>query len=150
MTTQEILKRAVEAKKDIRLLTEQEKNDAIEIMAKSLEEAADEILRENEVDAENARGKISEVMLDRLTLTKERIASMAFGMREVMRLSDPSGYVLSRIERPNGLVIEKTAVPMGVIGIIYESRPNVTSDAAVLCFKSSNVCVLRGLSLIHI
>lgn len=144
MTTQEILKRAVEAKKDIRLLTEKEKNDAIEMMAKSLEEAADEILRENAVDAENARGKISEVMLDRLTLTKERIASMAFGMREVMRLSDPNGYVLSRIERPNGLVIEKTAVPMGVIGIIYESRPNVTSDAAVLCFKSSNVCVLRG------
>ena len=144
MTTREILKRAVEAKKDIRLLTEKEKNDAIEMMAKSLEEASDEILRENAVDAENARGKISEVMLDRLTLTKERIASMAFGMREVMRLSDPSGYVLSRIERPNGLVIEKTAVPMGVIGIIYESRPNVTSDAAVLCFKSSNVCVLRG------
>ncbi|MGN0444540.1 MAG: glutamate-5-semialdehyde dehydrogenase [Acutalibacteraceae bacterium] len=144
MTTREILKRAVEAKKDIRLLTEKEKNDAIEMMAKSLEEATDEILRENAVDAENARGKISEVMLDRLTLTKERIASMAFGMREVMRLSDPSGYVLSRIERPNGLVIEKTAVPMGVIGIIYESRPNVTSDAAVLCFKSSNVCVLRG------
>lgn len=144
MTTKEILERAVKAKKDIRLLSKEEKNSAIEIMAKSLEDAADIILRENAFDVEAARGNISDVMIDRLTLTKERIASMASGMREVMLLPDPNGFVMNRIDRPNGLVIEKTAVPMGVIGIIYESRPNVTSDAAVLCFKSSNVCVLRG------
>lgn len=144
MTTREILERAVKAKKDIRLLTREEKNNAIEVMASSLEAATNKILAENEIDIDNARGKISDVMIDRLSLTEERISAMAQGMREVMALPDPNGFVMNRIERPNGLVIEKTAVPMGVIGIIYESRPNVTSDAAVLCFKSSNVCVLRG------
>ena len=144
MTTKEILERAVEAKKDIRLLSENEKNEAIEIMAQSLLEATEEILSENALDVEASRGKISDVMIDRLTLTEDRIKAMASGMREVMTLPDPNGFIMNRIERPNGLVIEKTAVPMGVIGIIYESRPNVTSDAAVLCFKSSNVCVLRG------
>lgn len=144
MTTREILERAVSAKKDLRLLTEAQKNAAIEKMAVALTEAAEKILSQNALDIEDARGRISDVMLDRLTLTKARIKSMADGMREVMALPDPNGFVMNRIERPNGLVIEKTAVPMGVIGIIYESRPNVTSDAAVLCFKSSNVCVLRG------
>lgn len=144
MKTSEILERAVCAKKDIRLLSEEMKNNAIETMAAALEKAADKILVQNKIDVENARGKISDVMIDRLTLTEDRIKGMAKGMRDVMLLPDPNGYVMNRIERPNGLVIEKTAVPMGVIGIIYESRPNVTSDAAVLCFKSSNVCVLRG------
>lgn len=144
MTTREILERAVSAKKDIRTLSCDDKNLAIEKMAQMLESQNDVILAENAADVEDAKGKISEVIIDRLTLTKERIASMADGMRQVMTLPDPNGKILERIERPNGLIIEKTAVPMGVIGIIYESRPNVTSDAAVLCFKSSNVCVLRG------
>lgn len=144
MTTDEILRLACEAKKDIKELSSEEKNNAVERMAESLIENADAILKENEKDLEDARGKISDVMLDRLSLTKDRISGMANGMLDVMKLPDPNGRVLKTERRPNGLVIEKTAVPMGVIGIIYESRPNVTSDAAVLCFKSSNVCVLRG------
>ncbi len=143
MNTHEILERALNAKKDIRRLTADEKNAAIEKMAAAVENAATEILEQNALDIESAKGKISDVMIDRLTLTESRISSMVSGMREVMLLEDPNGHVMNRIERPSGLVIEKTAVPMGVIGIIYESRPNVTSDAAVLCFKSSNVCVLR-------
>lgn len=144
MTTAEIFERAVKAKNQVKSLSEKEKNSAIEIMAKSLENSIDIILSENKTDIENARGKISDVMLDRLALSESRIKAMAQGMREVSLLPDPNGKVLKHIERPNGLIIEKTAVPMGVIGIIYESRPNVTSDAAVLCFKSSNVCILRG------
>lgn len=144
MTTDEILSLAKSAKADVKCLTSEEKNNAINAMADKLLEDADYIFRENEKDINDARGKISDVMIDRLTLTKDRIRAMADGMRDVMRLPDPNGRVLSTVNRPNGLVIEKTAVPMGVIGIIYESRPNVTSDAAVLCFKSSNVCVLRG------
>lgn len=144
MTTDEILSLAKNAKADVKRLTSEEKNRAISAMADKLLEDADYILCENEKDVSDARGKISDVMIDRLSLTKNRIKSMADGMRDVMRLPDPNGRVLSTVNRPNGLVIEKTAVPMGVIGIIYESRPNVTSDAAVLCFKSSNVCVLRG------
>ncbi len=91
-----------------------------------------------------AKGHISDVMLDRLALTPERIGAMAKGILEVAALPDPVGEVLARVERPNGLVIEKTAVPMGVIAIIYESRPNVTSDAAALAIKSGNACILRG------
>lgn len=144
MTTDEILSLAKNAKADVKRLTSEEKNRAISAMADKLLEDADYILCENEKDVSDARGKISDVMIDRLSLTKNRIKSMADGMRDVMRLPDPNGRVLSTVNRPNELVIEKTAVPMGVIGIIYESRPNVTSDAAVLCFKSSNVCVLRG------
>ena len=101
------------------------------------------ILDANAADLEAARGHISEVMLDRLALTPERISAMAKGIREVADLPDPVGKVLRRVERPNGLVIEKTAVPMGVIAIIYESRPNVTSDAAALAIKSGNACILR-------
>ena len=101
------------------------------------------ILEANAADLEAARGHISEVMLDRLALTPERINAMAKGIREVADLPDPVGRVLRRVERPNGLVIEKTAVPMGVIAIIYESRPNVTSDAAALAIKSGNACILR-------
>ncbi len=144
MTTKEILERAVKAKQAVKNLTADKKNAAIEKMALELEKSMEGILSANAVDTKNAQGKISDVMIDRLTLTAERIKSMADGMRQVALLPDPNGKVLNRVERPNGLVIEKTAVPMGVIGIIFESRPNVTSDAAVLCFKSSNVCVLRG------
>lgn len=144
MTTNEILIAAKNAKADVKRLTNEEKNRAISVMADSLLQNADYILCENEKDINDAKGKISDVMIDRLSLTGDRITAMANGMREVMALPDPNGKILSTVKRPNGLVIEKTAVPMGVIGIIYESRPNVTSDAAVLCFKSSNVCVLRG------
>lgn len=144
MTTNEILIAAKNAKADVKRLTNEEKNRAISVMADSLLQNADYILCENEKDINDAKGKISDVMIDRLSLTRDRITAMANGMREVMALPDPNGKILNTVTRPNGLVIEKTAVPMGVIGIIYESRPNVTSDAAVLCFKSSNVCVLRG------
>lgn len=144
MTTNEILIAAKNAKADVKRLTNEEKNRAISVMADSLLQNADYILCENEKDINDAKGKISDVMIDRLSLTRDRITAMANGMREVMALPDPNGKILNTVKRPNGLVIEKTAVPMGVIGIIYESRPNVTSDAAVLCFKSSNVCVLRG------
>lgn len=144
MTTLEILKAAKAAKAAAAMLDTEEKNKAILKMADSLTAAADGILEENRADVEDARGKVSDVMLDRLSLTKERIDAMADGMRNVAKLDDPAGKVLARTELANGLIVEKTSVPLGVIGIIYESRPNVTSDAAALAFKSGNVCVLRG------
>ena len=144
MTTQEILKAAKEAKTSMMLANTEQKNAALLAMAEELIAGAEEILAENEKDLEASRGIISDVMLDRLALSKSRIEVMAQGIREVAELPDPVGKVLRRVERPNGLVIEKTAVAMGVVAIIYESRPNVTSDAAALALKSGNVCVLRG------
>ena len=144
MTTQELLQRARAAKWDIAAADTAAKNRALLAMAKALEEHSGDILAANRLDLEAARGTISEVMLDRLALSPDRIAGMAAGLREVAELPDPVGAVLSRVERPNGLVIEKTAVPMGVIAIIYESRPNVTSDAAALALKAGSACVLRG------
>ena len=144
MTTEEILKRAKAAVPALRRATEAEINHALSLMADALLKDEEHILHENHEDVEAARGKISEVMLDRLALNSARIRGMAEGIRAVRDLPAPVGRVLDRIERPNGLVIEKTAVPMGVIAIIYESRPNVTSDAAVLALKSGNVCILRG------
>ena len=144
MTTQEILKAAKEAKTSMMLANTEQKNAALLAMAEELIAGAEEILAENEKDLEASRGIISDVMLDRLALSKSRIEGMAQGIREVAELPDPVGKVLRRVERPNGLVIEKTAVAMGVVAIIYESRPNVTSDAAALALKSGNVCVLRG------
>ena len=144
LTTNEILDRAVAVRATMNLLSTEQKDAALFAAADALEEATDEILAANAQDIEAAREKISPVMLDRLTLTPERIAGMARGIREVAALADPIGRILSRSERPNGLVIEKTAVPIGVIAIIYESRPNVTSDAAALALKSGNVAVLRG------
>ena len=120
------------------------KNEALLKMADALEENSAEILSENAKDLEKAKGIISDVMLDRLALSEERIKGMAEGIRQVAALPDPVGEVLDRVERPSGIVVEKTAVPMGVVAIIYESRPNVTSDAAALALKSGNVCVLRG------
>lgn len=119
------------------------KNRAIEYMANAIEEAADDIIKENALDMTDAKGKLSESMLDRLSLTRERIFSMTDGMRQVAALPDPVGVILDEVRRENGLVITKRSCPIGVLGVIYESRPNVTSDAAVLCFKSSNVCVLK-------
>ena len=144
MTTQEMLKLAKEAKTSMMLADTEKKNAALLAMAEELVAGTDEILEENEKDLEASKGIISDVMLDRLALSKARIEGMAKGIREVAELPDPVGKVLRRVERPNGLVIEKTAVAMGVVAIIYESRPNVTSDAAALALKSGNVCVLRG------
>ena len=120
------------------------KNAALAAIADRLLSEQDDILAANREDVEASRGRYGEGMLDRLTLTPERIAGMAQGVREVAVLPDPEGKVLRRVERPNGLVIEKTSVPLGVVAIIYESRPNVTSDAAVLALKSGNAVILRG------
>ncbi len=144
MTTKEILKSANEVKTVLASLSSDEKNKALREMANAVEENKEKILEANRIDVENARGKISDVMIDRLTLTKERIKGMADGIREVVCLPDPVGEVRERIVRPSGIAVEKTGVPLGVVAIIYESRPNVTSDAAVLCLKSGNVCVLRS------
>ena len=144
MTTIEILKAAKAVCPVLAGLTEEEKNLALDSMADSLEAETETILKANGLDVEAAKDKISSVMIDRLALTGARIKGMAEGIREVAGLPDPAGKVLKRIEKENGLIIEKTAVPMGVVAIIYESRPNVTSDAAALALKSGNVCVLRS------
>lgn len=143
LSTQEILTRAVAVRAKMSLLTTEQKNKALLAAADALIAATNDILEANKQDIESARDRISSVMLDRLSLDADRIASMAKGIREVAALPDPVGRILSRSERPNGLIIEKTAVPIGVIAIIYESRPNVTSDAAALTLKSGNVAVLR-------
>ena len=143
ITTAEILKKAKAVSRNAPLSTET-KNNAIKKMAEALVEATDSILEANREDVEKARGSISEVMIDRLRLTDERIKSMADGMLQVADLPDPVGRVLEKNSHKNGMSIEKTSVPFGVVAIIYESRPNVTSDAAVLSFKSGNVCVLRS------
>lgn len=122
----------------------EKKNTALLKIADRLLQEQEEILSANREDVDAARDRYGDVMIDRLTLTPERIAGMAQGVREVAELPDPEGRVIRRIERPNGLVIEKTSVPLGVVAIIYESRPNVTSDAAVLALKSGNAVVLRG------
>lgn len=143
MTTMQLLCQAQGAKAAMALADSETKNRALQAMADALEAGCPEILAANGLDLADAKGKISDVMLDRLALSESRIAGMAQGIREVAALPDPVGAVLSRVERPNGLVIEKTAVPMGVIAIIYESRPNVTSDAAALALKAGSACVLR-------
>ena len=142
--TSDILKEAKKASLLINRLSTEKKNEALEEMAKALLLATDEILEENEKDLEAAKGSISDVMLDRLRLTPERIEGMAAGIRALIALPDPVGHVLDEVQRENGLVIRKISCPLGVVGIIYESRPNVTSDAASLALKSGNACVLRG------
>ena len=145
MTTQEILEAARSAKTTLALADTATRDRALHGMADALCSAGRlaAILEANAADLDAARGQISEVMLDRLALSEARVRAMADGIRAVAGLPDPVGAVLRRVERPNGLVIEKTAVPMGVVAIIYESRPNVTSDAAALALKSGNACVLR-------
>jgi glutamate-5-semialdehyde dehydrogenase len=143
-TTREILTEAKAAKGALAALSAADKNRALLAMADAILADSAAILEQNRLDLEAARGTVSDVMLDRLALSEDRLQGMADGVREVAALPDPVGEVLARVERPNGLVIEKTAVPMGVVAIIYESRPNVTSDAAALALKSGNVCVLRG------
>lgn len=144
MTTLDILKQAKAAKIELAKLGSEDKNNALLAMADALRENCAAILEENKKDVEAARGKITDVMIDRLSLDEGRINGMADGIRDVVKLPDPVGRVLSRVELSNGLIVEKTAVPMGVVAIIYESRPNVSSDAAALALKSGNVCVLRG------
>ena len=143
MTTQELLIKAKNAKATLGSLTPEDMDRGLLAMADSLIEYTPTILVENAADIDAARGTISDVMIDRLSLSAERINGMAQGIREVAALPSPVGKVISRHERADGLVIEKTSVALGVVAIIYESRPNVTSDAAALALKSGNVCVLR-------
>ena len=144
MTTQEILVAAKNAKSYLATLSEAEKNRALGVMASALETECASILEANAQDIEAVRGTIGDVMLDRLMLSKERIDGMAQGIREVIELPDPVGRILTERTTADGLRLKKVSVPIGVIAIIYESRPNVTSDAAARCIKSGNVCILRG------
>ena len=131
------------AKPEVSRLTTQQKNAALEAMASALLENEAAILAANALDLEAAKGTVSDVMLDRLALSSARIAGMAQGIRDVVKLPDPVGRILEEYIRPDGLKIQKTSVAVGVIAIIYESRPNVTSDAAALALKSGNVGVAR-------
>ena len=144
VTTKEILIAAKAAAPVLAGTTTEKKNAALLMMADALERRSTDILAANALDVEAAKGTISAVMIDRLTLTEARIRDMAAGIRQVAELPDPVGRVIRRVERPNGLVIDRIGVPMGVIAIIYESRPNVTSDAAVLAIKAGSACILRG------
>ncbi len=144
MTTMEILTTAKAAAPVLAVADTELKNKALLAMADALEADTAAILAANGLDMEAAKGHIQPVMLDRLALNESRIQGMADGIRQVAQLPDPVGRVRSRVERPNGMVIDKVGVPMGVVAIIYESRPNVTSDAAALALKSGNGCVLRG------
>ena len=140
----EMLCAAKAAKFEISKLTTEEKNAALNAMADALVANEAEILAANAMDMEAAKGSVSDVMLDRLQLTSARIAGMAQGIREVAALPDPVGHLLEEYTRVDGLQIRRVSVPMGVIAIIYESRPNVTSDAAALALKAGSVCILRG------
>ncbi len=143
-STQEILRRAKAAKYEAAKLSPEQQDAILDAMAAAIRASAGEILAANEKDLANAKGNIPDVMLDRLQLTPERVEGMADGLLAVRMLQTPVGRVESEITRPNGLVIRKVRVPLGVVAIIYESRPNVTADAAALCIKSGNACVLRG------
>lgn len=144
ITTLEIMKNAKAVKNGLVGVSEEKKNEMLNSMADLLEQEKDLILNENKKDCEIAKDKLSKVMIDRLKLDEKRIKDMADGIREVSKLPDPVSKVLDKTVRPNGLVIEKISVPLGVVAIIYESRPNVTSDAAALCLKSGNACILRS------
>lgn len=143
MTTFEILVKAKAAGKELALSDTEKKNAALYAMADALLDRTDTVLEANALDMKAAKGKISDVMLDRLALSGKRIEGMAEGIRQVAKLPDPVGKLISSAKRPNGLEIRKILVPMGVIAIIYESRPNVTSDAAALAIKAGSSCVLR-------
>ncbi len=144
MTVSAILDRAMLHKSTLASATNEQKNKALAMMANCLKEHTNNILSANALDLAAAKGNISPVMLDRLRLTEERITAMADAILDVTKLPDPVGRVLDTVKRPNGLIIEKVSVPLGVLAMIYESRPNVTSDASALSLKSGNVCVLRG------
>ncbi|MBE6701558.1 MAG: glutamate-5-semialdehyde dehydrogenase [Ruminococcaceae bacterium] len=144
LTTKEILIHAKKVAPEVSSLSGEKRNEALFRMAEALVNNTDKILQENEKDVNDAREKINDVMIDRLTLTKDRISAMAKGLLEVADLPDPLGKILRKTKRPNGIIIIKKSVSIGVVAIIYESRPNVTSDAASLAIKSGNVCVLRS------
>ncbi len=145
MELREIGKAAVAAKYKIENLNTNDKNNALRKVAEALVNNSEEIIKANELDMENGRNNgMSTAILDRLKLDKLRIEGMANGLRKVAGLEDPIGEVMSMSKRPNGMIIGKRRVPMGVVGIIYEARPNVTSDAFGLCFKSGNVVILKG------
>ena len=139
-----LLTAARTAKAQVSLLTTEQKNNALTKMADALIKNTEKILSANAIDVENSRGVISDVMIDRLMLNEARVKAMADGIRDVAKLPDPVGHTLKEYVREDGLKITRVSVPIGVIAIIYESRPNVTSDAAALSLKSGNVCVLRG------
>ena len=143
MTTLDILKQAKKSAPALSLLTTEEKNDALLAMAQALIDNSREILQANAEDCQKAT-HLSRSMLDRLSLTESRIAAMAEGIREVVALPDPVGFVRSRVQRPNGIQIDRVGVAMGVIAMVYEARPNVTSDAAALAIKAGSACVLRS------
>lgn len=140
----DMLTAARAAKQSVASLTTEQKNNALFKMADALIANTKKILDANKIDCDNARGKISDVMIDRLMLNEARVSAMADGIRDVAKLPDPIGHTLKEYVREDGLKITRISVPVGVIAIIYESRPNVTSDAAALALKSGNVCVLRG------
>ena len=144
MTTKEILTNARAAAASFAAITTEQKDQALAAMADRIVQEMPVILQENETDLDAARGTISDVMLDRLMLNEQRIRGMADGIRDVIALPDPVGRILTERTITDGLQLKKVSVPLGVVAIIYESRPNVTSDAAALCLKSGNVCILRG------
>ncbi|WP_105121062.1 glutamate-5-semialdehyde dehydrogenase [Streptococcus suis] len=143
-TTQALLDSLLTHKASINLATTEQKNQALSAMADQLVAQTEAILAGNAIDMENAQGKISQVMQDRLLLTAERIEAMADGIRALIDLPDPVGLVLEESTRADGLNIRKKSIPFGLVGMIYESRPNVTSDAAALAIKSGNAVILRG------
>lgn len=143
-TTQALLDSLLAHKASINLATTEQKNQALSAMADQLVAQTEAILAGNAIDMENAQGKISQVMQDRLLLTAERIEAMADGIRALIDLPDPVGLVLEEFTRADGLNIRKKSIPFGLVGMIYESRPNVTSDAAALAIKSGNAVILRG------
>ncbi|NQN84126.1 glutamate-5-semialdehyde dehydrogenase [Streptococcus suis] len=143
-TTQALLDSLLAHKASINLATTEQKNQALYAMADQLVAQTDAILAGNAIDMENAQGKISQVMQDRLLLTAERIEAMADGIRALIGLPDPVGLTLEESTRADGLQIRKKSIPFGLVGMIYESRPNVTSDAAALAIKSGNAVILRG------
>lgn len=143
-STQRLMDSLLDHKQEVNLAATKEKNAALAAAADALLASKDEILKANELDLEKAKGTISDVMLDRLRLTDERLTGMANGIRALIDLPDPVGRVLDKHVADNGLVIEKKSVPFGLLGMIYESRPNVTSDVAALAIKSGNAALLRS------
>ena len=142
--TKQILIAAKQAEIDLALLSSSKKNEVLNKIADNIEKNINIILQANLIDCENAKDKLSSVMIDRLRLDESRVFQIAKGIRSVASLKDPIGRILESKQLKNGLKMKKVSVPLGVVGIIYESRPNVTADAGALCFKSGNVCVLRG------
>ena len=138
----EIARGAKKASYEFGLISSKVKDKALLVMAKALESQSGKILAGNKKDLSAAKG-LSPALVDRLTLNKDRIRSMALSLREIVSLKDPVGQIINSWERPNGLRIQKVRVPIGVTAIIYESRPNVTSDCIGLCLKSGNACILK-------